>query len=382
MITLRVHGAMVLASSGADEDGVERAEDGTPKAFRIWRAGANVTDHGTHVFSEESARALMAEQSARGNLYSIDVDHMSLNKESPPESRKAVGWHRLDVRNGELWAVDVEWTDTVRAGLTKQPPEWRYFSPAYDVAKKSGEITSYLNTALTNNPATWSVTALASRNASTERTMNEEEMRSALAAWAGDDDDKKAAAAKQLSSMFPDKSGDDDKKAADSASGEPDGDEPKGDEKKEASVAATASARDAAALLATIGEQDRRIKELEAASESSKRTQILASRPDLSKAQREYLEKQPVAKLQELLSLIPVSTEIKAAATPTRGSEQGAVRASKLPPSESEALKRRMGLVNDDVAPRREGSGVVFPAMTPDQAKRVEARRAAEGGAK
>ena len=129
-------------------DGVERSATGAPTAFRIWKAGANVTDYGTHVFTETSARLLMGAQEARGNLFSIDVDHLSLSQgkdAAPPESRKAVGFHRLEVRPSdtgpELWASSVEWTDVVRAGLEKNPPEWRYFSPAYDVDKKTGEIT-------------------------------------------------------------------------------------------------------------------------------------------------------------------------------------------------------------------------------------------------
>ena len=156
----------ILAFAGAlmAGDGVERPTRGTaPSAFRIWKAGTNVTDYGPHEFTERSARMLMAEQAKRGNLYAVDVDHMSLNPEAPPESHRAVGWHRLEVRDGdggpELWAVDCQWTDAVRAGLESTPPEWRYFSPAYDV--KDGEIVSYLNTALTNNPATHQVTALA-----------------------------------------------------------------------------------------------------------------------------------------------------------------------------------------------------------------------------
>lgn len=161
--TVRITAAIAFAS-----DGVERSATGAPTAFRIWKAGANITDYGVHVFSPASAVRLMSAQSMRGNLFSIDVDHLSLSQgkdAAPPEARKAAGFHRLAVRPSptgpELWAVDVEWTDAVRAGLEKDPPEWRYFSPAYDVSK-SGEIIAYLNTALTNNPATWRANALAS----------------------------------------------------------------------------------------------------------------------------------------------------------------------------------------------------------------------------
>ena len=181
-----------------------------PKAFRIWKAGANRTEMGTHVFSEASARALALEQAARGNRYSIDADHMSLNDTSPPEARKAVGWHSIEARqtsNGpELWAVNVEWTDAVRAGLEKDPPEWRYFSPAYKLAEGGNEIASYLNLALTNNPATHGVTALANLTQKANQMTYEE----TLAALMGDDEDKKESAKKEMAmawhkANFPEK---------------------------------------------------------------------------------------------------------------------------------------------------------------------------------
>ncbi|MDP9033220.1 MAG: phage protease [Myxococcota bacterium] len=149
-------------------DGVERGPTGAPRAFRIWKAGANPTDKGVHCFTARSAKLLLDEQATRGNLYSIDVDHLSVdNLLAPPEARKAVGWHTLDARDGpngpELWATNVEWTEAVRSGLESSPPEWRYVSAAYNINKASGEIVSYHNLALTNNPAAWQVTALASR---------------------------------------------------------------------------------------------------------------------------------------------------------------------------------------------------------------------------
>lgn len=156
-----------IDASTRDDELVERDASGLPVAFRIWRPGDNPTDRGTHRFTAASAKALEAQQARRGNQFAIDVDHLSLSPTSAPESRKAVGWHRLEVRSGALWAIDVVWTDTVRPGLTSRPPEWRYFSPAYDVDPATGEIVAYLNTAITNNPATWSPTALATRTART-----------------------------------------------------------------------------------------------------------------------------------------------------------------------------------------------------------------------
>lgn len=85
--------------------------------------------------------------------------------DASPEAGKSAGWHRLEVRSHdgapELWAASCEWTDVARAGLEADPPEWRYFSPCYDV-DKSREVTSYVNCALTNNPLTHGIPALSS----------------------------------------------------------------------------------------------------------------------------------------------------------------------------------------------------------------------------
>lgn len=147
---------------------VERPGPGkAPTAFRIWKFGENPCDGRTEVFTEQSAKFLLAEQTVRGRLYSFDFDHRSITEGEPAEAGKAAGWHRLEVRadeNGkpELWAVDCDWTAEARAGLEATPPQWKYYSPAYSVDPETREILSYTNCALTNNPATHRLPALAS----------------------------------------------------------------------------------------------------------------------------------------------------------------------------------------------------------------------------
>ena len=243
MKTRSIRAAIALARD--DSRTVERPGPGkAPTAFRIWNAGPNVTDHGTHTLSAASVRAILSTQAARGNLFSIDVDHLSLSPDAPPEARKSVGWMRLASRpdeagEPELWAVDVEWTDTVRAGLEKDPPEWRYFSPAYD-HNKDGEITRYLNTALTNNPATWRVTALATAK---ESTMTIEELIAELQKLADAGDEKAKKALLSLSETPSETT------TAEAPPKEPkmSSEAPPADEKKEPPVAATL-----ATILATV----------------------------------------------------------------------------------------------------------------------------------
>jgi hypothetical protein len=414
---------------------VERAIGGAPVAFRIWRAGVNVTDYGAHSFTARSAERLMAEQAARGNLYSVDVDHMSLNQESPPESRKAVGWHRLQVRDSdkgpELWAIDVEWTDVVRAGLEKRPPEWRYFSPAYDIDPDTGEITSYLNTALTNNPATWRVTSLAvrpggmtkwttilaalisgtpDRRAEAERVLAAKKYEAIIADLMGQDEDKKAAAIAALAAAFPDeKEPDGDEKAKKAAADDADAKAKKAAADAEAAKKAAEDKPDEAAaiaatekLLTTIGDLDKRLQELEAVNETAQRAKILATRSDLTTAQLKVLETEPLARLPKLLELIPKPKEDPAAAarvTATRGAHDGqafgAQRASRLPPQEREDLRERMGA---DAGTKgiywdpHHRSDLVFSTMNREEARSLvavlakrkadaAARRSATGGA-
>lgn len=365
-------------------DGVERAEPtGPPTAFRIWKAGDNITDHGPTVFSDRSAKLLMAQQVQRGNRFPIDIDHLSLDKAAPLESRRAVGWFDVEVRNGELWAVNVEWTDVVRSGLTKEPPEWRYHSPAYDQDAETGEVTSLLNLAITNLPATHAVTALASRVANQpkdhSRMKRADGMKwSALkAAIDGDDEDAKAAAYATIAAAFPDdeaeekdsddgdakKDGDDEMKCAD------DGEDEKkdakasddGDEAKKDSVADLVDQAVKAALAP-----------FKKAQEANERKSLLATRPDFDAATLKVLAKAPIATVRDAVANLP-RRELKTASTEsvqaTRGEGQGAGEVSRLSPEEKKLLDERMGLRRRADGIKHTGVHVTFGAMTREDAK-------------
>lgn len=376
-------------------DGVEKDASGAPSAFRIWKAGENPTDHGMSVFSKKSAKMLLDEQSVRGNLYSIDFDHASLDVKAPPEARRAAGWFQLDVRDGELWATNVQWTEVAKAGLTKDPPEFRYFSPAYD-QDKNDEVVSLINLALTNNPATWSVTALATSGARKDTAMNYEEC---MAALNGDDMEKRAAAHAAIKAAFGDE--------------EPDGDEPKKKEEAKASEEEPEMKKDAeddadkkaaaaaddddkvkASILATVGAQDRRIRELEALRASEERARLYASRKDLTDSQKKVLDGEPVEKLVKLLALIPAPAADLAAAsrvTATVGvgrdgagdsSSYGHVRAARLPQAEHEELVQKMGGSSGQSTigwDKNNSFALCFPQISKDQAREILATRHRSG---
>jgi phage I-like protein len=82
----------------------------------------------------------------------IDYDHASLASLSldPAQTGKAAGWFNLELRSGELWAVNVRWTPQAAAQLRAK--EWRFMSPAFST--DDGRVASLLNVAITNLPAT------------------------------------------------------------------------------------------------------------------------------------------------------------------------------------------------------------------------------------
>lgn len=380
---------------------VERGADGLPTAFRIWRAGENPTSKGLHVFTPRSAELLMSDQAERGNLYSVDVDHLSLSPTAPPESRKAVGWHRLEVRDAEggpeLWATSCEWTDVVADGLRKRPPEWRYFSPAYAVAPDSGEIVAYMNTAITNTPATFNVTALASETANQKKgSQKMDELQKAYAALAaakeaGDEEGMKAARkaaraahakmAAEIGGDEPDgdeapaKSSDDPEEKAEKSS-----EDPPAKKDEAASIAASAVTTEAFKALAdVVAEIATDLKADKAAKEAAERKQILASRPDLPEKIVKLVKSAPLSVARTVVEAIPSTLPANkhAAAigvTATRGEQQGAAASAPagegLPAAEREQLAEAMGLRKPDLKPTRVGVTATFPAMSADECKR------------
>lgn len=401
------------AASFVGDDGVERAsKGGAPTAFRIWRAGENVTDMGVHRFTERSAKALMSSQTQRGNLFSSDVDHLSLSESAPPEARKAVGWFELAVRKdaqgkSELWAVDVQWTAAVKAGLEQDPPEWRYFSPAYDVDKETREIVKFLNLALTNNPATHHVTALASATAKGNTVEEYEKMTLAalLAALEEEkDEDKKAAMSKiaraKFAAAFPDAKdeGDDKKKeeasttkAADDDHKEPDGD-------KATKASRTAKAKADAETLTELAETERRVTALEKKNTAAEIERVLATRADLPPKTIERLRKigdKDLEQMKATLELIPTQTVDRMAAAAraqgTRGAGQvnggtdggvDEIRASRLPPEESDDLRSRFGVETKKASVHWEGNKRIFPCISKETARAMLEKSAARDAAK
>lgn len=316
---------------------IELGSDGSaPVAFRIWKAGRNMTDDGETIFSERSAELLMEEQARRGNLYSSDYDHLSLLTNRPATAGQASGWHRLEVRKGdggpELWAVDVEWCAEAKAGIEAKPPKWRYFSPAYDIDPETREVISYLNLALCINPKTWNNNALASR-AIVRRDMKKSAMLAALKAMAegdGDEEQKKAAAA-----LFASMGGEDALKAAqsdeDDKEGQDEGTEGEGDDepesKKPPPVADKKDSRGARKTDAAEGNVDLavRVARLETQLASQAVRDLVEQHANrFSPSTRKWALTQPLAVVESYVASAPIlDSRAPQTKTATRGKDQG-----------------------------------------------------------
>lgn len=132
--------------------GIAIQGDAPPDAFRIFTAGKVVTSKGTFLFDDASASAVMADYAEHGNELMVDYDHASLSAMAvdPALASRAAGWFSIELRAGELWAVNVRWTEPAALALSRK--EWRYMSPAFQT--EGDRIVSLMNVALTNMPAT------------------------------------------------------------------------------------------------------------------------------------------------------------------------------------------------------------------------------------
>jgi phage I-like protein len=132
-----------------------------PTEFRIFAAGEIATSEGPDLFDAEAARLVMAEYVRQGTDVIVDLEHDSLSKEARThraDAADARGRAALELRNGELWAVNVRWSPDGARRLREgtQP----YLSPAFTRDPKTRRITSLVNLAMVSMPATYNATEL------------------------------------------------------------------------------------------------------------------------------------------------------------------------------------------------------------------------------
>ncbi len=144
--------------------------EGKPTEFRIWKAGVNPTRNGYDVvFDAQAAEQVMAAFAEHGVELMIDLEHLSMEDVASsanfdPDAR---GWAKLEVRNGELWAINVRWTPDGERRLSERTQ--RYVSPTFYLDEE-GRPTRVVNIALVAMPATDGAVPLAARlNPSSKR---------------------------------------------------------------------------------------------------------------------------------------------------------------------------------------------------------------------
>jgi phage I-like protein len=162
---------LVTLRAAVGQFGSYDTADLVPSEFRLLKAGENDYLDGKLIFDEESAKSVLAAWSARKLDLMADYEHQSLNKppiEAPASAKKWVP----ELRNGELWATNIQWTKKAREYLANG--EYRYFSIAARVNKDTKRVASLVNFGLTNNPAANEIEPLVAASITASDSLAEE----------------------------------------------------------------------------------------------------------------------------------------------------------------------------------------------------------------
>lgn len=134
------------------------ASNAPPREFRIFKRGVNKTEKGSYLFDNAAARSVMSRFREINNDGMIDLEHLSLDDKAPNYDPDARGSYRIELRQGELWAVDVSWTPDGAARLRNRTQ--RYFSPTFYYNSETMRITELYNIAICAIPASHDAPAL------------------------------------------------------------------------------------------------------------------------------------------------------------------------------------------------------------------------------
>lgn len=121
-----------------------------PSEFCLLRAGWNDYVGDRLLFDEAAASSVMERYTARGLQLTADYEHQSLAQPPIIAPASAKKWIP-ELRNGELWATQIAWTDRAKSMLAAG--EYRYFSIACKVDPETARVVEIINFALTNLPA-------------------------------------------------------------------------------------------------------------------------------------------------------------------------------------------------------------------------------------
>lgn len=294
------------------------ASDDPPTEFRIFRKGWNETTKGDALFDDLAAKMVMDEYKRHGVDRSIDLEHLSLDRESPNYDPDSRGAFNLEVRNGELWAVNVKWAPDGERRLRAKTQ--RYISPFFFLGAKSRRVTSVYNVAICSTPATHDAPALV---AAVAANANAKHALASLTLSLGADMDALKKKLAEMMGLAEDVS-DEDLVAAvaalqDDDKGEENADDPKDDDKdkpkKEVEAADDTDEEKAlsalppkvqARLRAKIDSAERNDKRLKALEEKTNKSEVetlLAANADrFSLKQEKWLRSQSAETVREFLA--------------------------------------------------------------------------------
>lgn len=152
------------------------ADNKAPTEFRIFRAGVNTSDKGDFLFDADAARSVMDAFAKKGTALTMDYEHQAASDPPIIAIASASSWVP-EIRDGELWAKSVNWTDKARGHIEAR--EYTRFSPLFLHEKKflrvDGKqvrrVTRIINCALTNVEALDDVQPLVAASAGGKSTM-------------------------------------------------------------------------------------------------------------------------------------------------------------------------------------------------------------------
>lgn len=121
-------GTARLAARG-DGQSIVLADGKPPAEFRIFRAGVNDSDYGPITFDSIAAAMVMQSAAEKGNPFFFDFNHGMTVDGATDEQGKSAGQFSLEVRDGELWAVNCKYTENGAARLASR--EYNLFSPYF-----------------------------------------------------------------------------------------------------------------------------------------------------------------------------------------------------------------------------------------------------------
>lgn len=130
-------------------------EEKLPSEFLIFKAGENPSTKGTAIFDAEAAKGVIDRYSHDGHDLMVDRNHDSIDAltlQARADASDALAWFGLELRGGDLWAINVAWTPEGEDRLRSK--KQRYISPAFKDDPDTGRVLYLVNVALCSMPAT------------------------------------------------------------------------------------------------------------------------------------------------------------------------------------------------------------------------------------